>query len=450
MNRLKYTLLGVLGLVFATFCSCERSGLDNDKLYVKKEFRPVANFTAEAGFGKAAFRWDLPDSTSSLQYIELCWNDTNDLPVRRVLTKYQDTIVIDSLLAYDYTFRIVSHGEKGETSAAEPVVIAVKDWQLEPPVLIKDLKMMVAENSLMLDWVNPDQRVFAGVVFEIYRGGQLAASHEVGKSEAPSYVFGGLEFRADDYELRYCSVSEKRIVSQVATTPFATGDVAPVVPEIRLYTKRLDAAHCAEFEWEETEGLDSLQIKFKDMNGVVRQYRYKGNQYGYASLLPGGTTELEIQAKGTNGTWSFPVKQKIKTKLSDDAYVHKPDQSAPRSKLAEALYPALGKGTEEDYKAGEVYKRGFSFKEMAGLPELPLRWEVRLIEEIELCCNLETLVFKSFGGMTADNAPKLQDLLTLVDRLVHIKEVQMVANYPNFRVFQQGMANHPKVKFKKI
>lgn len=451
MNRLKYTLLGVLGLLFMMFCSCERSGLDDDKFYVKKEFRPVANFAAETGFGKATFKWDLPDSTSTLQYMELCWNDTNDFPVRRILTKYQDTIRIDSLLAFDYTFRMVSHGEKGEISTTEPIVVSVKDWQLEPPVSISDLKMMIAENSLILDWVNPSQRVFAGVVFEIYKGGELVASHETGRAEAPSYVFMGLEYRTDDYELRYYSVSGKEIHSEVKALAFVTGDVAPVVPEIRLYTKRLDAAHCAELEWDDTEGLDTLLIRFKDLNGAMREYRYKGNTNGYASLLPGGTTELEVQTKGTNGTWSFPVKQKIKTKLSDDTYVFRAGNGPTgfgASKIAERLIALLGKG------GSVTATTAFSFRELAGMEDFDFTLQLRWVDELELMVNVKLLKFKfasSNSGVTASDKFTPADFVKLLDRLPLVEEVHLDGNLANFRAFKEVISAHPKIKvFKQI
>ena len=198
--------------------------------------------------------------------------------------------------------------------------------------------------------------------------------------------------------------------------------------------------------------MDTVLIRFTDMNGEARECRFDANRWGYLSLLPGGTVELEIQVKGTNGTWSFPKKQKIKTRLTEETYLPKIPNGpqSNMSKLSEAMYQTLGRGTAAEFKQNNNWLEEYSFKEMAELVDFACIWEIYHVDEIHLFVNLEVLKIQSYGSLTMANCPSVEEFRTLIDRLPKIKELQVVGGYPIYKKLETEFANHPKIKFKKI
>ena len=198
--------------------------------------------------------------------------------------------------------------------------------------------------------------------------------------------------------------------------------------------------------------MDTVLIRYTDMNSEARECRFAADRWGYLSLLPGGTVELEIQVKGTNGTWSFPKKQKIKTRLTEETYLPRIPNgpSSNMSKLSEAMYQTLGRGTADQFKKDQNWLEEYSFKEMAELVDFACIWEIYRVDEIHLFVNLEVLKIQSYGSLTMANCPSVEEFKTLIDRLPKIKELQVVGGYPIYKKLETEFSNHPKIKFKKI
>lgn len=451
MKRITYNLFFLLVTLAALFSGCSRDGADQD-FSVKTGFRPIANLEGQAGYGAAEFEWQLPDSTSSLFCIEVVYQTGDNETSRQVISRYKDGVTIPGLEAANYTFTFTSIGEDGEKQVEAPISLDIIDWRKEPPAQVTLTRQMVAENSLMLNWTNPGHRTFDAVTFEIYKGDELIQSHKIPAVEQPEYIFSGLEFLVDNYSLKYYSVSPVGVCSDTVTWNFVTGDVPPAVPEVRVDVSEFDAAHCADVVWDKTADMDTVLIRFTDMNGEARECRFDANRWGYLSLLPGGTVELEIQVKGTNGTWSFPKKQKIKTRLTEETYLPKIPNGpqSNMSKLSEAMYQTLGRGTAAEFKQNNNWLEEYSFKEMAELVDFACIWEIYHVDEIHLFVNLEVLKIQSYGSLTMANCPSVEEFRTLIDRLPKIKELQVVGGYPIYKKLETEFANHPKIKFKKI
>lgn len=451
MKRITYNLFFLLATLAVLFSGCSRDGADQD-FSVKTGFRPITDLTGQAGYGAAEFEWQLPDSTSSLFCVEVEYQRGDSASTRQVISRYKDGVVIAGLEADQYTFTFTSVGEDGEKQVESPISLDIIDWRQEPPAKVTLTRQMVAENSLMLNWMNPQHRTFDAVTFEIYKGDELVKSQKIAATELPEYIFSGLEFQTDNYSLKYYSVSSVGVCSDTITWNFATGDVPPAVPEIRVDISDFNAAHCADVVWDKTPDMDTVLIRFTDMNKELREYRFGADRWGYLSLLPGGTVELEIQVKGTNGTWSFPKKQKIKTRLTEETYLPRIPNGTEsnKSKLSEAMYQALGRGTAAEFKQNENWLTEYSFKEMAELKDFACIWEIYHIDEIHLFVNLEVLKIQSYGSLTLANCPSVEEFKILFERLPKIKEFQVVGGYPIYKKLEAEFSNHPKIKFKKI
>lgn len=451
MKRVIYNLFFLLCTLSVLFGGCSRDGADQNYA-VRGVFQPISNLTGNAGYGTAKFKWQLPDSTSSLFYVEVVYQKGDSTPMKEVVSRYADSVVISNLAAENYTFTFTSYGENGEKEIEAPISLDIADWTLEPPAKVTIQRQMVAENSLMLNWINPQHRTFDAVAFEVYKGDELVKSAKIQSTELPEYIFSGLEFQTDNYSLKYYSVSGRGVTSDTVTWMFATGDVPPAVPEIRIDKSDFDAAHCADLVWDKTPDMDTVLIRFTDMNKEVREYRFDAQRWGYVSLLPGGTVELEIQVKGTNGTWSFPKKQPIKTRLTEETYLPKIPNgpSSNMSKLSEAMYQTLGRGTAEQFKKDNNWLEEYSFKEMGELRDFACIWEIYHVNEIHLFVNLEVLKIQSYGSLTMNNCPSVEEFRTLIERLPKIQELQVVGGYPIYKKLETEFSNHPKIKFKKI
>lgn len=451
MKKITYNLFFLLATLAVLFSGCSKDGADQD-FSVKTGFQPISNLTGQAGFGAAEFTWQLPDSTSSLFCIEVVYQSGDSISSRQVVSRYKDGVTITGLAAANYTFTFTSMGEDGEKQVETPISLDVIDWRQEPPAKVILTRQMVAENSLMLNWTNPQHRTFDAVTFEVYKGDELIQSQKIASTEQPEYIFTGLEFLTDNYLLKYYSVSSVGVCSDTVTWNFATGDVPPAVPEIRVDISDFDAAHCADVVWDQTADMDTVLIRYTDMDNELREYRFAADRWGYLSLLPGGTVELEIQVKGTNGTWSFPKKQKIKTRLTEETYLPRIPNgpSSNMSKLSEAMYQTLGRGTAEQFKKDQNWLEEYSYKEMAELKDFACIWEIYHVDEIHLFVNLEILKIQSYGSLTMTNCPSVEEFKTLFERLPKIKEFQVVGGYPIFKKLEEEFSNHPKIKFKKI
>lgn len=450
MKRIIYNLFSLLCISALLFVGCSRDGSEQN-FSVKTGFQPIHNLKGEAGYGAAKFKWELPDSLSSLFCVDIVYQD-EDTVVRKVISRNVDSIVIENLSDKEYTFTFTSHGEDGEKKIEEPVTLMILNWQLEPPTNVLNVQKMVAENSLILNWTNPTHKTFHSVVFDIYRGTEQVKTATVAGTSRPEYMFNDLEYLQNDYSLQYYSLSALGVSSDTVSWNFVTGDVAPEVPEIRVDITDFDVAHCADIVWDKTLDMDTVLIKYTDMNKEARECRFSADRWGYLTLLPGGTVELEVQVKGTNGTWSFPIKQKIKTRLTEETYLPKIPNgpNSKMSKLSEAMYQALGRGTAAEFGQNNNWLTEYSFKEMAEMKDFECIWEIYRVYEIHLFVNLEILKLKSYGGMTAAQCPTLEEFKTLIDRLPKITELHVVGGYPLFKKLETEFSNHPKVKFKKI
>jgi hypothetical protein len=452
MKRVTNRLWIFLALV-AALVACEREGIKD--LYIEKPFVPIQDVRGEAGYGKVSFAWTAPDSSSSLFYTELIAANVlpDSEPWRLVLPRNLDSLLMTGIPGGDYAFRFVSHAENGENVEVATLFLSVQSWDLEPPAAILNFDCQSAENTLLAYWQEPDHATYDHVVFEIYRQGTLLRSESVEKGSTGEMVFPDLDYHAD-YELKYYSVNARDIHSETCVVAFSTGGVAPAVPDILLSTSRIDYAHSGEITWTVSTDVDSLLVRFIDLNLENRLYRFGGARgREYLSLLPGGTVELKVQAMGTDGTWSLPQSRTIKTRLTDETYSLKvpnclPSQDQRLSKLSERYYQALGRGTHDDYKVNPE-SAIYTFQEMATLREITLEWEILNIDELELLVNLEILRVNS-GNPGRDNCPQVEYFLRVIDRLPRIKEVLMHANYPRHDQLKQELENNTKVIFRTL
>jgi hypothetical protein len=443
-------------LVLAAFAvACDREGTSD--LYIKKEFVPIKNVQGEGGYGWVQFTLESPDSSSSLLYTELTFT-RNNAPQRFVFGRSPgsagsiDTMWINNLPGNDYSFRFVSYAEDGANVEVAVIPLTVQDWELEPPAPVAGFSCLSAENILLLYWVEPAHATYEGTVFDIYRAGTLVKTETVEKGSAGEIAIQGLDYHTD-YELKYYSFSGRGIRSPERVVTFSTGGIAPPVPEITVSTSRIDYAHSAEITWTASPA-DSLLVRFIDLTNENREYRF-GTTRGreYLSLLPGGTAELKVQARGTDGTWSLPQTRVIRTRMTDETYsLRVPNcldsQDQRLSKLSERFYQALGHGTYDDYKASP--ESGiYTFQEMAVLQEITLDYEIRQIDELELLVNLQTLrVNANSPGATL--CPQVEYFLQLVDRLPRLKEVIMHANYPRYAQLKEELEGNTKVVFRTL
>ncbi len=428
MIYMKWTAMSLLALLF---CCCERNGWEDSDLYISKIFKPVEKVAGEGGYGKVMLNWQLPDSTSSLNYIDVQWRMTDGKFFHKVFAKYLDTVWIEGLAEADYTFEVVSCSEEGEKAVSPELKLSVTDWQKEPSAPIENFSPMVAENFLFLDWEHPKHVTYTGVNFKLYQGENLIAEVFVKNENTPEYVFSNLEY-STAYQLIYESVNLVDSVSGQGIYDFVTGLVAPKVPDITT-GDRVSYAHSTDICWTPTEDMDSVLVKFVSMSGEKQEYKFEAvGGEGYLSLLPGGTISVDVQALGKNGTWSLPNTQKIKTRLKEEM-VHIND-----AKVAECLVEKLGvaKGT-----------RDFSFEQLAGIKEVTMKYQIEKIDEIELLANLEILQITSSYPPTVDKAPTPDDFLKLITRLPKIKELRVNKGWPKSTEIQKAFVDHPKVKF---
>ncbi|MDR1273372.1 MAG: hypothetical protein LBK12_02370 [Odoribacteraceae bacterium] len=443
----------ILLALAAAFVACEREGIKD--LYIEKPFVPIRDVRGEAGYGKATFAWTAPDSASSLFYTELI--ATNALPGsepwRLVIPRNLDSLLVTDMPGGDYSFLFVSHAASGESVEVATLSLSVQSWDLEPPATILDFTCLSAENTLLAYWQEPVHATYDRVVFEIYRQGALLRSESVEKGSTGEILLPDLDYHAD-YELRYYSASARDIRSESRAVAFSTGGAAPAVPEILPSTSRVDYAHSGEITWTVSAEVDSLLVRFIDLNGENRLYRFGGARgREYLSLLPGGTVELRVQARGTDGTWSLPRPREIKTRLADETYSLKvpnclSSQDQRLSKLSERYYQALGRGTQDDYRANPE-SAIYTFQEMATLREITLDHEIINIDELELLVNLETLRVNA-GNPGRDNCPQVEYFLRVIDRLPRVREVLVHANYPRHDQLKQELENSAKVTFRTL
>lgn len=431
MNYIKWAAISLLALLF---CNCERDGWDESQLYIPKSFQPVGQVAGEGGFGRVMLNWQLPDSTSSLNYIDVQWKTVDGQEAHRVFAKYLDTVWIEGLAEADYTFKVVSCSDQGEKAESPEVPLFVTDWQKEPAAAIENFKLSVAENFLFLDWKHPQHRTYTGVNFKLYEGETLVKEMFVKKDETPEYIFSDLEY-STVYQLTFQSVNLVDSLSDPGIYDFETGLVAPKVPEVTL-GDRINYAHSADIQWTPTADMDSLAVKFVNLNGDKQQYYFgmteDGKGEGYLALLPGGTISVEVQARGTNGTWSLPQTQKIKTRLKEEM------GNISDVKVAECLVEKLGvsKGT-----------KAFSFEQLATIKEVTMKYQIQKIEEVELLVNLEILQMTASYPPSLNVAPTVESFVKLIDRLPKIKELRVQKGWPRSADIQKAFKDHPKVKF---
>lgn len=428
MKKIVYTMWA-MSLLVLLFAGCEKSGWDEGKMYVAKSFKPVKDVAGKGSYGRVMLNWVLPDSTSSLGYIDVKWKADNGQEGHQVFAKYLDTVWVTGLEEANYSFEVVSCGDDGEKSVSPEVKLFVADWQKEPAAAVEGFKPMVAENFLFLDWIHPRHATYTGVNFKLFEGEQLVGEVFIKKNEAPEYTFSDLKY-STAYQLVYESVNLVDSISGKGVFNFETGLVAPAVPDVTM-GDRISYAHSADLVWTATEGMDSLLVKFTPLGGGKREYRFGAEAgAGYLSLLPGGTISIDVQARGTNGTWSLPKTQKIKTRLKEETV------TIQDAKVAECLSEKLGGG-------GKVY----SFEQLSGIKEVTMKYQIKKIDEVELLVNLEILQMTASYPPGLDESPTVEAFLQLIDRLPKIKELRVNSGWPRSAALQKAFENHPKVKF---
>lgn len=448
MRKGIYTLWTVFGLLLLSLVACERDGVDNLGFYPNKTFKAISNLQGQSGYGEVVLTWDLPDSTSSLFYVEILWREKS-----QIVPKYKDSVCVSGLEPGLYDFRIVSHSVEGETMT-DSLTMEVVDRTLQPPLQISAFAGIVEENNLNLSWKNPIASTFSKVVFDLYKGEQLLSSVRVGGGQE-NYILKNLQYQTPDYRLVYYGMSESERISEKSEYRFSIGNEAPDVPAIQMVTTRINAAHNAEITWEPTDLMDSLSVRFTDMSGAIREFHFAAigrdgeHGEGYLSLLPGGTIEVEIQACGMDGTWSRVKKQKIKALLKEQTWLPRANNGytdGKRSKLGELLYQASGRGKYDDYKKGDNYLAEYSFEELAKYKDFTLQFNLESMDEMEFFVNLEILKFT--GGYAHSLTPDM--LVELIGRLPKLKEVQVAKAFPGMAGFKEACMDIPRIKFKEI
>lgn len=428
MNKMIYGLRAMLGLAALLFSSCEREGWNDEKLYVAKTFKPVTEVAGAGGYGRVILKWQLPDSTSSLSYVNVSWKDTDSQINSKAFSKFVDSVCISGLAESVYFFEVSSHSQAGELETSPVMTLTVADWKKEPAAAIEGFSALVAENLLILDWIHPQHVTYAGVRFQLYKGEVLVSEKTVGKIEAPEYTFENLEY-STTYNLIYSSVNLADSISGHGAYTFQTGMIAPAVPEV-IAGDRTAYAFSSDISWAPTSDMDSLLIKYKDLKGVTRTCRFgSAAGAGYLSLLPGGTVTIEVMARGTNGTWSLPKQQKFKTKLKEELY------TIADAKMGECLAEKLG------------HSKPYSFEELATIKEVTMKYQIKSIDELELLVNLEILQMTASYPPSLNDSPTVEAFLKLVDRLPNIKELRVNKGWPRSADLNVAFQGHPKVKF---
>ena len=429
MKKILYTIWTILALSTVIFSSCERDGWNEQELYVGNSFKPVENVNGVGEFGSALFTWELPDSTSTLNLIKVQWS-VNGTEGHKIFSKYLDTVVITGLEESDYIFKVISYGDGGEQVMSQEMNLAISDWQKEPAADIENFSPMVAVNYLFVDWKHPDHPTYKGVDFKVYSNNTLVKDTFVAKDATPRIEIElGYE---QEYNLVYRSINILDTISEDLEFSFTTGKEAPVVPAVNIDRNRIDYAHCADIIWSSTINMDSLLVKFIDINKEERVYIFGGSN-GYLSLLPGGTIDINVQAKGTNGTWSMPVKQRITTKLKEETVIFKD------AKVGAFVSNHLG------YANSNVT---FTFQELASIKSITMKWQVENIDEVEALVNLEDLYVHNDGyPPSASVAPEVIDFRRLVNRLVKIRTLKVDKSWPNASDLRDAFENDSKIKF---
>ncbi len=425
--------------------ACERDGIEPDTLYGEAKFVPIDSVESSQDYGSVTFTWVKPDSSSSLLYTAISWKDPEGADQRLNVPRHIDTVTLEGLATFEYTFKFRSYDEDGTGVDITSLQLSVEDWLQEPPAAVENLMTNVAENQLLLSWNHPVQRTYANVRFDVYAGDVLVKTVTVGKAETPQTEIE-LE-HTTDYRLVYYSLNARNIRSAEATIPFRTGEWAPVAPGIALDHSRINYAHSGEITWTAGADTDSLRISYRDLNGEMRAYYFDATTgRGYLSLLPGGKVSVSVQAMGETNTWSIPVVSEITTLRTTELYrLRAGNGNATMSKLSERFFYALGHGSYEDYKANpnNAY---YTFAEMAQLKELTLQYEVEQIDEIELLTNLEMLIVLA-AGPVLDKCPPVSEWLALADRLPKLTTLRVATGYPRYAELQAAFANHPQVTF---
>lgn len=456
MSKMSNKLLFVFVALLFCFTACEREGLDRDAIYTALDFRPISNVRGEAGYGNAVLKWDLPDSAFVLFCVEVSWEAEGKELQKRILPRHDDSLVISDLDSLEYVFRFVSRGVKGEQSEPLEVKLKVTDWELEPPAEISGFKYKVVENTIVMNWVNPQHRTFDHVVFELYKDGILERAEEV---DTTAYTIENL-LNSTAYQVRYYSMNTKGVRSVERTVDCVTADKAPDIPEVIHDKSRIDYAYCADITWTPTEGMDSLQIVFKDLDGKEREYCFggaddNGEGKGYLSMLSGGTTDLEVSVRGTNGAWSRSVKQKIVTRLGVEGHMFRDKNYSPTitnpagqtNKLLECIVLQLGLagGGNGPIRYDKMADPKFTFIEV--------RLKPIYIDELENAVRLKQIRVSGNGMPEAgsvDHCPPLQHFLDLADRLPFFNELIVNKKYKLFKELKKAFKDHPKVKFTEL
>lgn len=436
-NRL-YIIWAMIAFSAVFFLACKQDGWDREELYIGGSFKSVNNVNGIGGFGCAMFSWDLPDSTSTLNMIEMTWvSDSTE--GTRFFSKYVDSVCISDLKEANYTFEIISLGENGEKEITQ-MKCEVIDQKKELAMNVENFSAIPAINFLFLDWDHPNDPNYSGVGFEISRieNTDTILDREIFVSKDELAKFEFVLEPLTQYALEYYSVNRLGSHSASSKFFFQTRAIAPEVAKISIDSTNIgiyEFCHGAEIKWTPTTDMDSILIKFIGMDGEEYSYQFGGDK-GCLAPLPGGTAKLSVQVRGTNGTWSLSESQEIKTKLTEE--ITTLDYSTDKL-TGRCIGEALGYGSA----ASKVYD--YTFQELAGLKKLKLLYTLREINEVELCVNLEELDLfgrESYNpiGLTID------DYRRMVSRLVKLRIITVNKYWPLNQEIIKEFEDHPRVK----
>lgn len=453
MEKLIHRLWMLLVLAVAGV-ACDRDGISEDKLYLQREFVPVSHVQGLSYYGKVTFTWENPDSTSLLCYNEISWVTPSGEADRKVFHRHADSVVVGGLASGDYSFAVTSFSEKGESIAVASLDFSVLDWTFEPPVLVENLVVNPAENTLFLSWTHPVHPTYERAVFEVYQGGALAGSATVGIDDAPECSIV-LDYETD-YQLKYYSVSRYDIAStETATESFTTGRWVPVPPDIVVDRSRIDAAHSADITWV-SPGADAkeMRITYTDLRGSKRTYTFDAKaEKGWLGLLPGGKTMLTVEVSNSYGDWSIARQKEINTLAVAGRYQFRSGNGvATGSRLARTTYTYIGKGTAAQYDANPaaVYftfseldgfngtSNGFYYFQDSGSSEIHSS-----MDELELFVNCTRVVF---GIINSASPLTIDDYKQAIDRMFSLNTVWLSRSFRYMEELQEYiLENYPNI-----
>lgn len=406
-------VLLILCLFGIFFSSCEKEGWDSEQMSLPKIFKPIADPRASEGYGQALLEWELPDSVSTLSMLKVQWKNESGESGEQIYSKYKDSVWIKNLVEDNYTFSILSIGEKGEMDVKDNLDCFVYDWQKEPTEPVESFNQLLSENVAIISWKNPNHVTYKGVMIKMFTAIDSMQVEEmyVVKEEESKCEFQ-LAFDTE-YICSYGSVNLVDSISEHSSFRFATSSKPPKVPTVELDSTSLkirnphndgdtklykvyDFCHAAEVKWEPTVGMDTIMISYKDLDGEMRSSVF-GGEKGFLTLLPGGEFDIEVRAKSAGGSWSLAKKQKLLTMYPEQTTTLLWESSGWKSIGAINTVGNLSQSIDRAVtgKGSGLKNQTYSFTTLTKIVNFQTYNRVFDLKELELCVNIEQITFNS-------------------------------------------------------